>query len=174
MLLLLCFFAFLHCWLNLFGELLRFADRMFYKVCGTVDCLSTHFALTDLLFQMREYLINDLWPYQWVALWSHISLAFTFILYVLAKQTYIVANFMKLFSCPKFCSKISSFDKPQRNYTSKCAELMGMVFHVLLLLLDLCFWERTTTSLSTGRVFKHPVLLVLVPQWQQRTPTNNC
>lgn len=34
MLLLLCFFAFLHCWLNLFGELLCFADRMFYKVCG--------------------------------------------------------------------------------------------------------------------------------------------
>nr|XP_020445772.1 sterol O-acyltransferase 2-like [Monopterus albus] len=31
MLLLLAFFAFLHCWLNLFGELLRFADRMFYK-----------------------------------------------------------------------------------------------------------------------------------------------
>uniref|UniRef100_UPI0037E93E33 sterol O-acyltransferase 2 n=1 Tax=Semicossyphus pulcher TaxID=241346 RepID=UPI0037E93E33 len=31
MLLLLCFFAFLHCWLNLFGELLCFADRMFYK-----------------------------------------------------------------------------------------------------------------------------------------------
>lgn len=35
MILLLCFFAFLHCWLNLFGELLRFADRMFYKVCDT-------------------------------------------------------------------------------------------------------------------------------------------
>lgn len=34
MFLLLCFFAFLHCWLNLFGELLRFADRMFYKVCA--------------------------------------------------------------------------------------------------------------------------------------------
>ncbi|CAL8340154.1 unnamed protein product [Merluccius merluccius] len=31
MLLLLGFFAFLHCWLNLFGELLRFGDRMFYK-----------------------------------------------------------------------------------------------------------------------------------------------
>ncbi|XP_016892039.1 sterol O-acyltransferase 1-like [Cynoglossus semilaevis] len=31
MLLLLCFFAFMHCWLNLFGELLHFADRMFYK-----------------------------------------------------------------------------------------------------------------------------------------------
>ncbi|XP_045932552.1 sterol O-acyltransferase 2 [Micropterus dolomieu] len=31
MLLLLCFFAFLHCWLNLFAELLCFADRMFYK-----------------------------------------------------------------------------------------------------------------------------------------------
>uniref|UniRef100_A0A8C5I573 Sterol O-acyltransferase 2 n=1 Tax=Gouania willdenowi TaxID=441366 RepID=A0A8C5I573_GOUWI len=31
LMLLLCFFAFLHCWLNLFGELLRFSDRMFYK-----------------------------------------------------------------------------------------------------------------------------------------------
>ncbi|XP_033857516.3 sterol O-acyltransferase 2 isoform X1 [Acipenser ruthenus] len=29
--LLLCFFAFLHCWLNAFAEMLRFADRMFYK-----------------------------------------------------------------------------------------------------------------------------------------------
>lgn len=35
MFLLLCFFAFLHCWLNLFAELLRFADRMFYKVRGS-------------------------------------------------------------------------------------------------------------------------------------------
>lgn len=29
----LAFFAFLHCWLNAFAEMLRFADRMFYKVC---------------------------------------------------------------------------------------------------------------------------------------------
>ncbi|XP_069087037.1 sterol O-acyltransferase 2 [Pleurodeles waltl] len=29
--LLLSFFAFLHCWLNAFAEMLRFADRMFYK-----------------------------------------------------------------------------------------------------------------------------------------------
>jgi hypothetical protein len=36
MILLLAFFAFLHCWLNLFGELLRFGDRMFYKVCETI------------------------------------------------------------------------------------------------------------------------------------------
>ncbi|XP_018114024.1 sterol O-acyltransferase 1 isoform X2 [Xenopus laevis] len=28
---LLAFFAFLHCWLNAFAEMLRFADRMFYK-----------------------------------------------------------------------------------------------------------------------------------------------
>lgn len=27
----LAFFAFLHCWLNAFAEMLRFADRMFYK-----------------------------------------------------------------------------------------------------------------------------------------------
>lgn len=42
MLLLLCFFAFLHCWLNLFAELLRFADRMFYKVCGLAGCVSLY------------------------------------------------------------------------------------------------------------------------------------
>ena len=26
------FYGFLHCWLNAFAEMLRFADRMFYKV----------------------------------------------------------------------------------------------------------------------------------------------
>ncbi|XP_072540869.1 sterol O-acyltransferase 2 [Salminus brasiliensis] len=31
LMLLLGFFAFLHCWLNAFAEMLRFADRMFYK-----------------------------------------------------------------------------------------------------------------------------------------------
>ncbi|XP_023651223.1 sterol O-acyltransferase 2 isoform X2 [Paramormyrops kingsleyae] len=31
LILLLAFFAFLHCWLNAFAEMLRFADRMFYK-----------------------------------------------------------------------------------------------------------------------------------------------
>lgn len=42
----LAFFAFLHCWLNAFAEMLRFADRMFYKVhllplstLGTFKCL---------------------------------------------------------------------------------------------------------------------------------------
>lgn len=30
--LLLIFFAFLHCWLNAFAEMLRFGDRMFYQV----------------------------------------------------------------------------------------------------------------------------------------------
>lgn len=41
----LAFFAFLHCWLNAFAEMLRFADRMFYKVhpltlstTGTFKC----------------------------------------------------------------------------------------------------------------------------------------
>ncbi|NWX64806.1 SOAT1 acyltransferase, partial [Promerops cafer] len=31
LILFLVFFAFLHCWLNAFAEMLRFADRMFYK-----------------------------------------------------------------------------------------------------------------------------------------------
>ncbi|XP_062328530.1 sterol O-acyltransferase 2 [Osmerus eperlanus] len=31
LILLLAFYAFLHCWLNAFAEMLRFADRMFYK-----------------------------------------------------------------------------------------------------------------------------------------------
>lgn len=32
LILLLIFFAFLHCWLNAFAEMLRFGDRMFYRV----------------------------------------------------------------------------------------------------------------------------------------------
>jgi sterol O-acyltransferase len=31
LLLLVAFYAFLHCWLNAFAEMMRFADRMFYK-----------------------------------------------------------------------------------------------------------------------------------------------
>lgn len=32
LILMLGFYAFLHCWLNAFAEMMRFADRMFYKV----------------------------------------------------------------------------------------------------------------------------------------------
>lgn len=49
MLLLLCFFAFLHCWLNLFAELLRFADRMFYKVRGLAGGVSAHYMTVSIL-----------------------------------------------------------------------------------------------------------------------------
>ena len=35
LILFLIFFAFLHCWLNAFAEMLRFGDRMFYKVTCT-------------------------------------------------------------------------------------------------------------------------------------------
>ncbi len=36
LILMLGFYAFLHCWLNAFAEMLRFADRMFYKVSGNL------------------------------------------------------------------------------------------------------------------------------------------
>lgn len=48
MLLLLCFFAFLHCWLNLFAELLRFADRMFYKVRDLAGGVSAHYMTVSI------------------------------------------------------------------------------------------------------------------------------
>ena len=80
MLLLLCFFAFLHCWLNLFGELLRFADRMFYKVCGTrlifcgiISPVNTLFSDT-LTSPDGKMLINDKWDYSRVAWCSQSSL----------------------------------------------------------------------------------------------------
>lgn len=38
LMLLLGFFAFLHCWLNAFAEMLRFADRMFYEVRNLIHC----------------------------------------------------------------------------------------------------------------------------------------
>lgn len=39
LMMLLGFYAFLHCWLNMFAELLRFADRMFYKVFSNIQYL---------------------------------------------------------------------------------------------------------------------------------------
>ncbi|XP_066468907.1 sterol O-acyltransferase 2-like [Tiliqua scincoides] len=42
-LLLLCFFAFLHCWLNAFAEMLHFADRGFYKDWWNSKSFSTFF-----------------------------------------------------------------------------------------------------------------------------------
>lgn len=53
----LAFFAFLHCWLNAFAEMLRFADRMFYKVhllslspVETFKCLSVLFCAFHFFF----------------------------------------------------------------------------------------------------------------------------
>lgn len=47
LMLFLSFFAFLHCWLNAFAEMLRFGDRMFYKVLNALysiytACVCTH------------------------------------------------------------------------------------------------------------------------------------
>ncbi|XP_016107353.1 sterol O-acyltransferase 2 isoform X1 [Sinocyclocheilus grahami] len=39
LMLMLGFYAFLHCWLNAFAEMLRFADRMFYRVSGNLISL---------------------------------------------------------------------------------------------------------------------------------------
>ncbi|KAG2467937.1 SOAT2 acyltransferase, partial [Polypterus senegalus] len=56
--LLLSFFAFLHCWLNAFAEMLRFADRMFYKFlqgrCRTAAMLSV-FILSAVV---HEYVLT--------------------------------------------------------------------------------------------------------------------
>ncbi len=43
LILMLGFYAFLHCWLNAFAEMLRFADRMFYKVSGNLIPLKEQF-----------------------------------------------------------------------------------------------------------------------------------
>lgn len=55
LMLFLTFFAFLHCWLNAFAEMLRFGDRMFYKVlyiCShlfVLSCLSNYVFETGFL-----------------------------------------------------------------------------------------------------------------------------
>ena len=38
----LVFYGFLHCWLNAFAEMLRFADRQFYSVCGSLPLDLVH------------------------------------------------------------------------------------------------------------------------------------
>lgn len=44
------FFAFLHCWLNAFAEMMRFADRMFYKVRSRSSLSRLYKASKTLLF----------------------------------------------------------------------------------------------------------------------------
>lgn len=60
----LAFFAFLHCWLNAFAEMLRFADRMFYKVhllslstTETFKCLT----VCTFCFISFDFFLQDWW-----------------------------------------------------------------------------------------------------------------
>ncbi|XP_034022031.1 sterol O-acyltransferase 2 [Thalassophryne amazonica] len=56
MILLLSFFAFLHCWLNLFGELLRFADRMFYKDWWNANSFASYYRTWNVV--VHDWLYN--------------------------------------------------------------------------------------------------------------------
>ena len=60
----LAFFALLHCWLNAFAEMLRFADRMFYKVCWigiSVYSLKPEHGVLWMYFQRSLVLMLQDW-----------------------------------------------------------------------------------------------------------------
>ncbi|XP_075055272.1 sterol O-acyltransferase 2 isoform X2 [Mixophyes fleayi] len=60
--LLLTFFAFLHCWLNAFAEMLRFADRMFYKDWWNSTSFSNYYRTWNLVVHdwLYHYVYQDL------------------------------------------------------------------------------------------------------------------
>lgn len=53
------FYLLLHCWMNAFAELMRFADRMFYKVSVShfwlIPCLTTYGIFLPGSFQLGGY-----------------------------------------------------------------------------------------------------------------------
>ena len=53
------FYGFLHCWLNAFAEMLRFADRMFYKVERRVSCSRDYFSSRIGGMQLHLQLITE-------------------------------------------------------------------------------------------------------------------
>uniref|UniRef100_A0A4X2L0X6 O-acyltransferase n=1 Tax=Vombatus ursinus TaxID=29139 RepID=A0A4X2L0X6_VOMUR len=59
--LLLIFFAFLHCWLNAFSEMLRFADRMFYKDWWNSTSFSNFFRTWNVVVHdwLYSYIYQD-------------------------------------------------------------------------------------------------------------------
>ncbi|XP_068121201.1 sterol O-acyltransferase 2-like [Hyperolius riggenbachi] len=60
--LLLSFFAFLHCWLNAFAEMLRFADRMFYKDWWNSTSFSNYYRTWNVVVHdwLYHYVYQDL------------------------------------------------------------------------------------------------------------------
>ncbi|XP_069826291.1 sterol O-acyltransferase 2 isoform X2 [Dendropsophus ebraccatus] len=60
--LLLCFFAYLHCWLNAFAEMLRFGDRMFYKDWWNSTSFSNYYRTWNVVVHdwLFYYLYQDL------------------------------------------------------------------------------------------------------------------
>ncbi|KAM8976309.1 sterol O-acyltransferase 2 isoform 2-T2 [Pelodytes ibericus] len=60
--LLISFFAFLHCWLNAFAEMLRFADRMFYKDWWNSTSFSNYYRTWNVVVHdwLYQYVYRDL------------------------------------------------------------------------------------------------------------------
>ncbi|KAM5180158.1 sterol O-acyltransferase 2 isoform 2-T2 [Mantella aurantiaca] len=60
--LLLSFFAFMHCWLNAFAEMLRFADRMFYKDWWNSTSFSNYYRTWNVVVHdwLFYYVYQDL------------------------------------------------------------------------------------------------------------------
>uniref|UniRef100_A0A4W3IBK3 Sterol O-acyltransferase 2 n=1 Tax=Callorhinchus milii TaxID=7868 RepID=A0A4W3IBK3_CALMI len=57
-LLFLAFFSFLHCWLNAFAEMLRFGDRMFYKLTGKRCRVVAMLSVFGLSAVVHEYVLT--------------------------------------------------------------------------------------------------------------------
>nr|XP_012628032.1 sterol O-acyltransferase 1 isoform X2 [Microcebus murinus] len=116
LILFLTFFAFLHCWLNAFAEMLRFGDRMFYKlfskrfksaamlavfaVSAVVHeyalavCLSFFYPVLFVLFMFFgmafNFIVNDSWkrPIWNVLMWTSLFLGIGVLLCFYSQEWY--------------------------------------------------------------------------------------
>ncbi|KAG9491780.1 hypothetical protein GDO78_000338 [Eleutherodactylus coqui] len=76
------FFGFLHCWMNAFAEMLRFADRMFYKDWWNSTSFSNYYRTWNVIIHdwLYYYLYQDLLWLRLLSCFMCLPVLFNFIL----------------------------------------------------------------------------------------------
>ncbi|OQV18218.1 Sterol O-acyltransferase 1 [Hypsibius exemplaris] len=91
------FFALLHCWMNAFAEMLRFADRMFYRDWWNSTNFSNYYRTWNVIVHdwLYSYIYKDLYTF-WGAKNRHTAMMVTFILSALFHE-YIFCCMFRFF-----------------------------------------------------------------------------
>nr|XP_057929129.1 sterol O-acyltransferase 1 [Doryrhamphus excisus] len=97
------FFAFLHCWLNAFAEMLRFADRMFYKDWWNSTSFANYYRTWNVV--VHDWLFRYVyWDFLWISQKRFRPAAMLFVFTVSAVvHEYILAICFGFFYPVLFC-----------------------------------------------------------------------